>query len=128
MKVLAGGVLILLCLVAGASAQQGRVCQNTRINHKGSSGAAITVDATAGGVLIAEANTSRCALTIVNETANPMRCAPSTGSYALTVTSSVGGYIPPTAFPVFGIAAQEAWKCIRTGGSSATITVFEELP
>lgn len=121
-------VVLIACAVWGGASEAEQSCTNVRINAKGSSGAAITVDATAGGVTVADANTSRCALTLVNETANAMRCAPDTGPYPLTVTATVGAYMPPTAYPVFGQAAQQRWKCIRTGGSSAIITVIEELP
>lgn len=103
-------------------------CYNVRINHKGSNGAAITVDSTTGGVVIVDANTSRCTLTIINETANPMRCAPSTGPYALTVSTTVGAYIPPGTYPVFGKSSREQWKCIRTTGTSATVSILEDLP
>lgn len=129
--------LIIACTLFGSMllglpirvwAQTNPACFSIQINAKGSSGAAITVDATAGGVVIADGNTSRCALTIINETSNPMRCAPSTGKYALTVSSTVGAYIPPGAYPVFGRAAQEQWKCVRTGGTSASVTVLEDLP
>lgn len=120
-----GGVL--LC---GQQAQAFPGCTAQRINHKGTAGAAITVDATAGGIVVAEANTSRCHLWIVNETANAMRCAPSTGKYPLVVSATVGFLMPANTapFPVPGENAQDEWKCIRTGGSSATINVLENMP
>lgn len=121
-------LLVLLVLIASHAQAQNPACYSMQINAKGSSGAAITVDGTTGGIVIADANSSRCALTIINETANPMRCAPSTGKYALTVSVSVGAYMPATYYPVFGRAAQEQWKCARTTGTSATITVIEDLP
>lgn len=108
------------------AAQDG--CYNVRINHKGTAGASITVDATAGGVVVADRNTSRCGLTFINETANAMRCAPATGEYALVVTATVGAYIPPGTYPVFGRAAREQWKCIRTGASSASVSILEDMP
>lgn len=124
-------LIALACLAwaTAASAQQ-PACVGSRINAKGTAGAGITVDATAGGIVVADANTARCHLWIINETANPMRCAPSTGKYALTVSSTVGFLWPANTgpFPVPGAYAQDEWKCIRTGGSSATVSVMEALP
>lgn len=126
-------LVLFCCAVAllATSVQANPIqCPSHRINHKGSSGAAVTVDATAGGIVVAEANTSRCHLWIINETANAMRCAPSTGKYALTVSATVGLLWPANTapFPVPGLQAQDEWKCIRTGGSSATVGVVEALP
>lgn len=124
---------LALCLVllwSALAAASEPVCVSRRVNHKGSSGAGITVDNTAGGVVVAEANSSRCHLWIVNETANAMRCAPSTGKYAMTVSSTEGFLWPANTgpFPIPGAYAQDEWKCIRTGGSSATASVLETLP
>ena len=57
-------LLFFLFLVGTATlyAQDERACNSVRINAKGTAGAAITVDATVGGVVVAEANTSRCAI------------------------------------------------------------------
>lgn len=103
-------------------------CVSHRINAKGSSGAAITVSSTP--VVVADANTSRCHLWVTNETANAMRCAPSTGKYALTVSATVGFLWPANTapFPVPGNYAQDEWKCIRTGGTDATVNVLENIP
>lgn len=105
------------------------VCSSHRVNHKGA-GAAITVDATTGGVVVADANESRCHLWIVNETANAMRCGPSTGKYAITVSATVGFLMPASTapFPIPGSSAKDEWKCIRTGGVSATVDILESLP
>jgi hypothetical protein len=96
----------------------------------GTSGAKITIDATAGGILVATANTARCGLWIKSETANPMRCAPATGPYALVVSATVGFFWPLAAEnpPILGWAAGEAWKCFRTTGTSNDVSVMELLP
>ncbi len=103
-------------------------CNQVRINNKGSSGASITVDATATGVVVAEANGSRCSLAIRNESANPMRCAPSTGPTALTVTSTVGFLLDNTVALTAEWDGVQEWRCIRTTGSSTTVSVAEGLP
>jgi hypothetical protein len=119
--------LWLLLVLAGAAWAE-TPCTQVRINNKSSSGGSITVDATAGGITIVEKNTSRCGFVIVNETTNGMRCAPSTGAYAMTVTSTVGATMPTSVYPAFGRSAQEEWRCIRTGGSSPTVTIIEDMP
>lgn len=127
MRRLLWGVLGLWLLgVRLASAQD--TCGDIRVNQKGTSGASITVDATVGGVVVAEANTSRCKLTLINETANPLRCAPSGGKYPVTVTTTAGLYLPTGVYVVFGRAAKGEWKCIRSTGTSTTLSVAEELP
>lgn len=120
-------IMMITCISSGADTP---LCTATRVNAKGSSGVAVTVDATAGGVVVADANESRCHLWIVNETANPMRCAPSSGKYPLTVSSTAGFLWPASTapFPVPGAFAKDEWKCIRTGGSSATVGTLESLP
>lgn len=103
-------------------------CYNTRINNKGSGGAAITIDNTTGGVPIVDAVSARCGFTIINKTSNPINCAPSTGPYPLVVSATVGLYVPANVYPVLGTGGQQAWKCFQAGASSATVTISEDMP
>lgn len=124
-------ILMLLISVGSALAQSPeRACSETRINAQGSSGAAITVDATAGGIVVALQNASRCFLLIKSDSVNPMRCAPSTGPYKLVVSATVGFLWPLAAEPslIMGWAATEEWRCFRTTGTSNTVSVMEGLP
>lgn len=99
-------------------------CKTVSINLFGVANADITVDATAGGVVISALNTSRCGMAISNSGAADMRCAPTT----LTVTSTVGILIPAGQVRYFGLEGQQLWKCIRTTGSSTTANVWEATP
>jgi hypothetical protein len=124
-------VLVLACMLwsaQGVQAQSERACSNVRVNGKGAAGASITVDATVGGVVVAESNESRCAITFINETVNPLRCAPSTGKYPVVPTTTAGILIPASWYLTIGWAADAEWKCIRSTGTSTTLTVVEELP
>lgn len=103
-------------------------CYQVRINNKGSSGASITVDNTSGGVVVAEANTARCSLAIRNETSNPMRCGPATGSNAITVSSTVGFLLDNTVVLTAETDGQQQWNCIRTTGTNTTVSVAEGMP
>jgi hypothetical protein len=123
-----GIVLGWMTLVSAQSPE--RACSQVRINAKGTSGASITVDSTTGGILVADANTARCALWIKGDTVNPMRCGPSTGPYAIVVSTTAGFLWPLAAenAPILGWAASEAWRCIRTTGTSNAVSVMEMLP
>lgn len=120
--------LLLLSLalpVWAANVPMSAPCQNISINLQGSGNADITVDATAGGVTVMAANNHRCAVLITNSSANDMRCAPTN----ITVTSSVGYYVKGNTTLELGPGeSKDAWKCIRTGGSSATASVLESVP
>lgn len=123
-----GSILCLLMFVGGVAHAQsdGARCNNVRINAKGTAGAAVSVTNTAGGILVVDENTSRCRLTFINETANPYRCAQSTGhpDYLLVPSATVGMWMPAVfTFPQSG---QQAWRCFAS--TTATISVVEELP
>jgi hypothetical protein len=120
-------LLVLLTLwPAGLWAQEGG-CKDIRINAKGTSGAAISVDTAV--VPIADKNSSRCRLIIVNETANPARCAETTGQFPLTPSATVGLFIPASTIVTLPSAASpQAWACIKQGATLTTLSVAEELP
>lgn len=111
---LAAGALVL---PPPADAQ----CKTVTINEKGTGNASITVDSTAGGVTVLDAKTLRCGATIYNSGTANMRCAPTT----VTVTSTVGHLIPNGVALVLGAEGQQAWKCIRTTGTSTTAEIAE---
>lgn len=121
-------VLIAAAAVAGCwpdPVQAGPLCTITKVNLQGASSADITVDATAGGVTVLAADSNRCEALIQNSGAAAMRCAPTT----ITVTSTVGFYVPAAGTLALGVEGQQAWKCIRTTGSSTTASVAEaDLP
>jgi len=125
MKKLVTFLTVMLCVTVTAVAQQ-RACNSVIINSKGTSNADITVDSTAGGVTVLDANNQRCSAIIIETAGNQIRCAPAN----LTVTTTVG--FPLKAFSdVAGLNLSERdgvkleWKCIRTGASSGTVSVME---
>jgi hypothetical protein len=125
-RVLAVLFLLLIMLPGWLLAQEGG-CKDIRINAKGTSGAAISVDTAV--VPIADKNTSRCRLIIVNETANPARCAETTGQFVLTPSTTVGLFIPASTIVTLpSPASQQAWSCIKQGATLTTLSVAEELP
>lgn len=99
-------------------------CRNVGINLQGASNADITADNTAGGVLVMAANVQRCGALITNSSANDMRCA-RTG---VTASSTVGYFVRANTTLELGPEGKDAWRCIRTGGSSATVSVLEKIP
>ena len=125
------GVLVCLWLwwvPVPAPAQEGQApCHDMRINAKGAAGASIAVSTAVVGVV--DANPSRCRLTIANETANPIKCAESTGKYILVPSATVGLFIPGnTVLVIPSQAGQQAWSCIRQGGTDSAVSVGEDLP
>lgn len=110
--------------VTTASSPATASCKTVAVNSQGASNADITVDATAGGVAVLAASTTRCSAVIANVSANDMRCAPTT----VTVTSTAGFLVQAGAKLSLGLEGQQAFKCIRTGGSSATASVMESTP
>jgi hypothetical protein len=124
-RVLAVLFILLIMLPGWLLAQEGG-CKDIRINAKGTSGAPITVSTVA--VPIAEANTARCRLYLINESANSVRCAETTGKYPLTPTTTVGFFLAGnTTLMLPSFAAQQAWSCIRVT-ADGIINVLEELP
>src|SRR5215831_11970778 len=128
MAALIGSVWLSLTFCALALAQTGvPPCHDFRINAKGANGAAIAVSTDV--VPIVDANTSRCRLTITNVTANPVNCAETSGKYALVPSATVGLTIPGnTILTIPTQAGQQAWSCIRQGGTDSSVTVGEDLP
>lgn len=126
MKQVVSTILALLLMPTLALAQNTGACRATRINDRGSSGADVAVDNTSGGVTVMAALDARCGAIIVNTGTGTaaMRCAQST----LTVTSTVGFLLNPGDALVLGNESQQAWKCIRTTGSSTTANVIEAIP
>jgi len=120
-------LVTFLLLLALALPAWSAPCNQVRINTQ-NSGSSITVDGTSGGIVVAPANTTRCSLALRNESANPMRCAPSTGPTALTVTSTVGFLLDNTVVLTAEWDGVQEWRCIRTTGSSTTVSVAEGLP
>ncbi len=119
------GILLAGILLAASAAPARAGCGTTKVNLQGSGNASITIDATAGGVLVMAAATSkRCGATIQNSGAAAMRCAPT----SVTVSATVGYLIASGASYNAGPEGQQAWKCIRTTGSSTTADVAEATP
>lgn len=106
-----------LMFVSVGMAQAGSVV----INEKGTTNQDITVDSTAGGVTVVDAKTVRCGGTIRNTGAAAMRCGPA----SMTVTTTAGTLLNAGDAASYGSEFVEAWKCIRTTGSSTTANVQE---
>jgi len=128
MKALIGSMWLSLTCVSLVLAQTGvPPCHDTRINAKGTAGAALAVSTAV--VPVVDANTSRCALSITNETANAVRCSTSSGKYPLTPSTTVGYLVVPNGtLTIASQAGQQAWSCIRQGGTDSTVSVLEQLP
>lgn len=100
----------------------GRPCLNTRGNDLGTLGADVTVDDTEFGVAVMVADPARCSATIINTSSNPMRCA----AVGDPLSSTQGVYVPGAGS--LAVTSPREWRCIRTGGSSATVSVVELVP
>ena len=124
-------LLLLLSMSSGASAQlsgsgavyqkpQDAACKTTVVNSV-NSGQDITVDSTAGGVVVMGSLSTRCGATILNSGTANMRCAQGT----ITVTSTVGFLIAAGGSLNLGFEGQQGWKCIRTTGTDTAASVIE---
>lgn len=97
-------------------------CKTWLANENGTANATITVDATAGGITILDALTSRCGALIQNEPGGgDIRC----GSGTLAPTSTVGVLIQAGQSLSLSLEAQQIVKCIRTGATSGTVSTVE---
>ena len=97
-------------------------CKTWLANENGTANATITVDATAGGITILDALTSRCGALIQNEAgAGDIRCASGT----LAPTTTVGVLIQAGQSLSLSLEAQQIVKCIRTGATSGTVSTVE---
>ena len=97
-------------------------CKTVTVNAQGTGSADVTVDATATGVSVMAALATRCGALILNSGAADMRCAPST----VTVTSTVGFFVPAGQALRLSEEGQQAWRCIRTTGTSTSASIAEE--
>src|SRR5262245_24473478 len=102
-------------------------CLTVTMNSQGSSGADITIDNTAGGVSVMLASTTRCAALIRNSGSNQMRCGPTSQTLTATAYGIVVDAGQALTLGPYGEVSQ-AWKCIRTGGSSTTANIAESTP
>jgi hypothetical protein len=91
------------------------------------SGADITIDNTAGGIPVTTSNANRCALTIVNTGGANIRCC-GHADCAAGPDSTHGAPIDTAGSFSMGAEGQDAWSCIRTGGSSSSVAIMESLP
>lgn len=123
-----GVLLVFALLVAPASllADANRTCPIVYANPQGAANADVTVDNTAGGVVVLVAAPSRCSALISNGS-NPIRCAVSTGAGALAPTTTAGFLL--NAGQALGLSIEDGvtqgWKCIRTTAGSSTVSVLE---
>lgn len=116
-------ILILASALGPSLPADAAVCRTVAVNDQGTANAAITVDATAGGVAVLAANSMRCGAVIKNSGTAAMRCAPAT----VTVTSTVGFVVAASEALILSAEATQAWRCIRTTGSSTTADVAEAV-
>lgn len=118
-------VLFLLVVCGVARAQYPQVCNGTITNAKGTAGGDVTCDATAGGITLLSPNQSRCAVTILNTSANGVRlCDSSVPTCDATHGFTIAGNASLTIGPE---SSRETYKCIRTGASSGTLNTFEAV-
>lgn len=100
-------------------------CKTTTVNSQGIANAGIVVDATVGGVTVLAAAATRCGAVLQNlQGGGDALCAPTT----ITVTTTVGFYLAAGQSLALGDEAQQAWRCIRQAGTSATFYVAESTP
>ena len=109
-------------VVSSTVAPAASACKTITTNAQGVANATITVDATAGGITVMAASTTRCGGIIQNESGGDMRCA--TG--ALAPTTTVGMLVGVGQTLQVGLEGQQQMRCIRTGATSATVSVMEE--
>lgn len=83
----------------------------------------IAIDATVGGVTVLGANSKRCQALLQNTGTADMRCAPTT----VTVSATVGFLVKAGATWGLGLEGRQAYKCIRTTGTSTAVSVAEAL-
>ena len=83
----------------------------------------LVVDSTAGGVTVLTANMQRCQALIQNTGTAPMSCAP----LPTVVTAAVGVLVQGGQTLEMGVEGQQQWNCIRTTGTSTTVTRVETL-
>ena len=124
------GVMAILAVLVGFErvilSPADAACKKITVNPSGVGSAGVTVDATAGGVIIMAASTTRCnAAFYALQGGGDVLCGPST----ITVTSTVGFYIAAGQnLGDLGLAAQEQWKCIRQGATNGTVYVATQTP
>jgi hypothetical protein len=111
--------------VSSVSPPAAASCKTVTVNAQGTAGADITIDNTATGITVLAASTTRCGALVKNVGSNQIRCGPTSH----TLTATVYGVVVEAGQTLtFGLEAQEAWKCIRTGGSNSTVNIAEMTP
>lgn len=116
-------ILLLRLLLPAAQAQaQAKECTKTKANPT-NAGQCRTISTTA--VIVAERNTSRCALMIVNTSVNPMMCRDSTDGVP---TAAAGQPIPAGQSLALDWEGRQQWQCIRSAAADAQACVLEGLP
>ncbi len=94
-------------------------CTKTVVNAKGTAGAYVVVDGTAGGVTVKDADATGCDGYIKNVGNNDMNCGPST----MTVSATAGVLVEPGLAHPFGPEGREAWKCTPVSGTTLAVVV-----
>ena len=113
--------LALLLLWAGLAAAQTQQCVKTKANPT-NAGQCRTVSTMA--ITVAERNTSRCNLMIVNTSVNPMMCRDVTDG---PPTAAAGLPIPGGQFLTLEWEGRQQWQCIRSAAADAQACVLEGL-
>jgi hypothetical protein len=83
----------------------------------------VLIDATAGGVVVLDANPQRCQALIQNTGAASMRCGPAT----VVVSAVVGFLVKAGETLTLGAEGKELWRCIRTTSTSTTVSIAEAI-
>lgn len=120
--------VLLLTLMAPSLVFAQSSCQHskTRINLINTSVPMgdITVSSTA--ITVMDPNQSRCSAILANTSSSAdIRCAP---VLQAVPTSTTGKLVGAGKQLILTSSSGEAWRCIRVGGTDATVEVTEEIP
>jgi hypothetical protein len=117
-------LLVLWGWALPALAQQPFQCtpQTSRVNRANNK-TDITVGATPVQVIVADA--ARCSVFLRNKGAAAMRCLPVVEG---APTASVGYEFAPGDQVLMTTEGREAWHCVRTTGTSTTVTTMDHMP
>lgn len=84
----------------------------------------LTVGATA--ITVMDPNQSRCSAIIANTSGSAdIRCSP---VLQASPTATTGKFIGAGKQLILTSSSGEAWRCIRVGGTDATVEITEEIP
>lgn len=124
-----GYVLLLsLCLLPGLAGAQSSCERNSKTRITPINTAVPMGDLTISTtpITVMDPNQSRCTAIIANTSSGAdIRCAPVLQALP---TATTGKFIGSGKQLILTSSAGEAWRCVRVGGTDATVEVTEEIP